>query len=40
VLEDDPEVTLDGAALDRAFSLERALHHVSRFREAIEEVEG
>jgi len=40
MLEADPEVTLDAAALDRAFSLERALHHVSRFREAIEEVEG
>jgi adenylosuccinate lyase len=40
VLEADPEVTLDGPALDRAFSLERALQHVSRFTEAIEEVEG
>ena len=40
VLEADPEVTLDGPALDRAFSLERSLQHVSRFTEAIEEVEG
>jgi adenylosuccinate lyase len=40
VLEADPEVTLDGPALDRAFSLERSLQHVSRFRDAIEEVEG
>jgi adenylosuccinate lyase len=40
VLEDDAEVTLDGAALDRAFSLERALQHVSRFTDAIEEVGG
>jgi adenylosuccinate lyase len=40
VLEADPEVAVDGAALDRAFSLERSLQHVSRFREAIEEVEG
>ncbi len=40
VLEADPEVTLEAAALDRAFSLERALRHVARFREAIEEVEG
>jgi adenylosuccinate lyase len=39
VLEADPEVTLDGAALDRAFSLDRALQHVSKFRRAIEEVE-
>src|SRR5579862_3871273 len=30
VLEADPEVTLDGAALDRAFSLDRALQHVSK----------
>jgi adenylosuccinate lyase len=40
VLEADDEVTLDDAALDRAFSLERALTHVTRFREAIEEVEA
>ncbi len=40
VLEADPEVTLDGPALDRAFSLERALLHVSRFTDAIGEVEG
>ncbi len=40
VLEADAEVPLDGAALDRAFSLERALHHVARFAQAIKEVEG
>ena len=40
VLEADPEVTLDQAALDEAFSLERALRHVDRFIEALEEVEG
>jgi adenylosuccinate lyase len=40
VLDADPEVTVDGATLDGAFSLERSLQHVSRFREAIEEVEG
>ncbi len=39
VLEADTEVALDGAALDRAFSLERALQHVSKFRQAIEEVD-
>ncbi len=40
VLEDDPEVTLDEAALDDAFSLKRALRHVYRFLEALQEVEG
>jgi adenylosuccinate lyase len=40
VLEADSDVRLDGAALDRAFSLDRALQHVSKFRHAIEEVEG
>src|SRR5580692_2021861 len=30
VLESDPEVTLEGPALDRAFSLDRALEHVGR----------
>jgi adenylosuccinate lyase len=40
VLESDPEVTLEGPALDRAFSLDRALEHVGRFTSAIEEVEG
>ncbi|HXQ90365.1 MAG TPA: adenylosuccinate lyase [Acidimicrobiales bacterium] len=39
VLEADSDVRLDTAALDLAFSLERALHHVSKFKEAIEEVE-
>jgi adenylosuccinate lyase len=40
VLEDDPEVTLEAASLDEAFSLERALGHVSRFTQALQEVEG
>ncbi|HZU80490.1 MAG TPA: adenylosuccinate lyase, partial [Acidimicrobiales bacterium] len=40
VLEDDPEVQLDGAALEEAFSLKRALRHVYRFLEALQEVEG
>jgi adenylosuccinate lyase len=40
VLEADEEVTLGGAALDRAFSLERALQHVPKFQRAIEEVDG
>ncbi len=40
VLEADPEVTLDSGCLDRAFSLNRALQHVSKFQYAIEEVSG
>ncbi|MDE3086904.1 MAG: adenylosuccinate lyase [Acidobacteriota bacterium] len=40
VLEEDPEVSLDAAALDEAFSLERALRHVHRFLDALQEVEG
>ena len=40
VLEEDPEVSLDAAALDEAFSLERALRHVHRFIDALQEVEG
>jgi len=40
VLEDDAEVVLDAGALDGAFSLERVLRHVSRFTEALQEVEG
>jgi adenylosuccinate lyase len=39
VLEADAEVTLDGPALDQAFSLERALQHVARFTQALQEVE-
>ena len=39
VLEEDPEVTLDAGALDEAFSLGRALRHVSKIVEAIQEVE-
>jgi adenylosuccinate lyase len=40
VLEADADVRLDRPALDQAFSLDRALHHVSRFAQAIKEVEG
>ncbi|MHB8681478.1 MAG: adenylosuccinate lyase [Acidimicrobiales bacterium] len=40
VLEDDPEVELDAAAMDEAFSLKRALRHVYRFLEALQEVDG
>jgi adenylosuccinate lyase len=40
VLEEDPEVTLDGAALDEAFSVSRSLRHVDRFAHALKEVEG
>ena len=40
VLEEDAEVALDGAALDQAFSLARALRHVRRLAEALEEVDG
>jgi adenylosuccinate lyase len=40
VLEEDAEVSLDEAALDEAFSLQRALTHVNRFLEALQEVEA
>jgi adenylosuccinate lyase len=40
VLEEDPEVTLDAAALDEAFSVSRSLRHVDRFAQALKEVEG
>ncbi|MGH9018805.1 MAG: lyase family protein, partial [Acidimicrobiales bacterium] len=40
VLEDDPEVALDAAALDEAFSVTRSLRHVGRFAEALKEVDG
>jgi adenylosuccinate lyase len=39
VLEADPEVTLDRAELDEAFSLDRALRHVHRFADALSEVQ-
>jgi adenylosuccinate lyase len=39
VLEEDPEVTLDAASLDEAFDVTRALRHVDRFLQALEEVE-
>jgi adenylosuccinate lyase len=40
VLEEDPEVTLDKAALDDAFDVTRSLRHVGRFAEALKEVEA
>jgi adenylosuccinate lyase len=40
VLEEDPEVTLSEEELDEAFDLERALRHVDRFIQALEEVES
>ena len=39
VLDDDPEVTLSPDALDAAFDLSRALRHVHRFTDALEELE-
>jgi adenylosuccinate lyase len=36
VLEEDPDVTLTGPALDDAFSLDRSLQHVHRFLDALE----
>ena len=38
VLEDDPEVTLDKAALDEAFDLWRSLRHVDRVFDALSEI--
>jgi adenylosuccinate lyase len=38
VLEDDPEVTLDKAALDEAFDLWRSLRHIDRVFAALSEV--
>jgi adenylosuccinate lyase len=40
VLAGDPDVKLDAATLDRAFSVDRALHNVPRVVRAVEEVEG
>ena len=40
VLEEDPEVTLDGRALDEAFDVTRSLRHVGRFADALKEVEA
>ena len=37
VLDEDPEVTLDAAALDDAFDLSRTLRRVHRFTDALEE---
>ncbi len=39
VLDEDPELTLDAAALDQAFDLARALRHTRRFLDALDEVE-
>ena len=38
MLDADPEVTLDPAALDAAFDLSRTLRHVHRFTDALEEL--
>jgi hypothetical protein len=38
VLENDPEVTLDKAALDEAFDLWRSLRHIDRVFDALAEV--
>jgi hypothetical protein len=38
VLEDDKRVTLDAAALDRAFSLERALVHTDAVFAALDDI--
>jgi len=38
VLDEDPEVDLSPAALDDAFDLSRALRHVHRFTDALEEL--
>ena len=40
VLEEDPELDMDPATLDDAFSLKRALRHTYRFIEALQEVDG
>ncbi len=39
VLDHDPEVTLPATALDAAFSLDRALRHVTRFVDALAGIE-
>ena len=39
VLEEDPACLLDRAALDEAFSLDRALRHVHRFTDALAEID-
>ena len=38
VLDEDPEVTLSSEALDQAFDLSRALRHIHRFTDALEEL--
>jgi adenylosuccinate lyase len=38
VLEDDPEVLLDKAALDEAFDLRRSLQHIGRTFDALDQV--
>jgi adenylosuccinate lyase len=39
LLEQDPEMTLDGGALDEAFDLARSLRHVERFATALDEIQ-
>jgi len=38
VLDADPEVILSAAQLDEAFDLGRALRHIHRFTDAVEEL--
>ena len=40
LLEADPAVTLDAAALDEAFSLARSLRHTDRIFDALEDIEA
>jgi adenylosuccinate lyase len=39
ILDADPEVTLSAAQLDEAFDLQRALRHVHRFTDALDDLE-
>jgi adenylosuccinate lyase len=40
LLEADPEMTLDAAALDEAFSLERSLRHAGRTVDALDSLDA
>ena len=39
LLEDDPQVTLDAAALDEAFDLDRTLRHLDRVSAALDAID-
>jgi adenylosuccinate lyase len=39
-LEEDEEVTLDSGAMDEAFDLQRALAHVGRFLDALDDIDA